>query len=105
MRSFCKQKGSASIGNGCETTTAGVMYCFSNQKKSRWKNYKRTEMNYEEQGGTRNPNADLMFEKKRTYSCRFTAESRRLSLDQLRLMQRPRLRKTRGATAAAELGL
>ena len=81
MRSFCKQKGSASIGNGCETTTAGVLYYYSNQKKSRWKNYKRTKMNYEEQGGTRNPNADLMFEKKRTYSCRFTAKSRRRSLD------------------------
>ena len=76
------------------------------QREPLWKNYERTEMNYEEQGGTQNPNADLMFEKKRTYSCRFTAESRRRSLDWLRLMQRPRLRKTRGAaTAAAELGL
>ena len=52
----------------------------------------------------RNPNADLTFEKKKTYGCRFTAESRRRSLDQLRLIQRPRLRKTRGALAAAELG-
>ena len=92
------------MGNGCETTTAGVLYCFLNQRKSRWKNCKITEMNYEEQGGTQNPNADLMFDKKKNYDCRFTAESRRRFLDQLRLMQRPRLRKTRGTAAAVELG-
>ena len=44
-----------------------------------------------------------MFEKKRTYSCKFTAESRRRSLVGSRSMQRPRLTEMRCAAAAAEL--
>ena len=50
-----------------------------------------------------NPSADLRYEKAETYSCRSAAEDRRRSLDRLRLMQRPRLRKTRCSAAAAEL--
>jgi len=38
------------MGNGCETTTAGVLSYFPDQKRSRWKNCEELEMNYEEQG-------------------------------------------------------
>ena len=51
-----------------------------------------------------NPNADLRCGKAKAYSCRSTAEGRCRFLDRLRLMQRPRSRKTRySAAAAAEL--
>ena len=50
-----------------------------------------------------NPNADLRCEKARTYGCRSTAEGRRHSLDELRVMQRPQLRRTVSAAAVAEL--
>ena len=65
------------------------------------------KMNYGElrrtQRNRQTLNADLRYGKEETYSCRSTAEDRRRSLDRLRLMQRPRLRKTRCSAAAAEL--
>jgi hypothetical protein len=65
------------------------------------------KMNYDELRRTQeklaNPNANLRYGKTETYSCRSTAEGRRRSLDRFRLMQRPRLRKTRCSAAAAEL--
>ena len=69
MRSFCKQKGSANIENGCETTTAEVMHyawikgghCGRTAKESRG-----TTKNTEE---LVNPNADLVYGTARTYWC------------------------------------
>ena len=50
-----------------------------------------------------NPSVDLRHEKAETYSCRAAAEGRRRYLDRLRLMQRPRLQKTKCSAAAVEL--
>ena len=69
MRSFCKQKGSANMENGRETTTAGVVpyswikgsRCGRTAKESRG-----TTKNTEELA---NPNADLIYGTVRTYWC------------------------------------
>ena len=50
-----------------------------------------------------NPSADLRYKKAETYSCRSVVESRRRCLDRLRLMQRPRLKKTKCSVTAVEL--
>ena len=102
MRPLYKKKGSASIKNGRKTTTAWVPYyfwikrgCGGRTTKKLWWTTKNTEE-------IANPNADLRWGKVKTYGCRSTTEGRRRSLDRLRLMQRPRLRKTRCSAAAAE---
>ena len=98
---FFQERGSTGIKSGNKTTTALVIHRFqikeargtSIEDKLRW-----TTKNTEKLA---NPNADLRYGKAETYSCRSTAEGRLRSLDRLRLMQRPRLRKTRCAAAAA----
>ena len=52
----------------------------------------------------KNPNAHLLYGVARAYGGWRVAEVAAVSLDRLRVMQRPRLMKTRGAAAAAELG-
>ena len=47
------------------------------------------------------PNADMRNKKDENYRCRVAVEVHRIFSGQIRLMQRPEVKKTRGSAAAA----
>ena len=68
------------------------IHLFWIKKRRQWKNYEETMTNCEEHVETLN--MDLRSRKVRTYSYRSSAEVAAVSLNQLGLMQRPRLTET-----------
>ena len=68
------------------------IHLFWIKKRRQWKNYEEAMMNCEEHAKTLN--MDLRSRKVSTYSYRSSAEVAAVSLNQLGLMQRPRLTET-----------
>ena len=104
MRSFCKQKGSASIENGCETTTRSYALLVD-QRRPWWKNCEGIARNHEEHRRTREPycgsnirdGEDLLVLMSSGGAPRFSGQDRS--------MQRPWLVQTGFTAEAAELVL
>ena len=104
MRSFFGQKGSTSIKMGEKLLPQGVCTVFGSKEalvEELWRNRDETKKNREESW---NPKCESTVRSSKVLLVPMSSGGRRRSLDQLRLMQRPRLRKTRGAAAVAELG-